>query len=109
MNLNRTTLTGLVLFVSALALSACKPVPLTAPNEATMTIQANPQSIAIIGGASTITATVFKAVTDGGGTVADGTQIFFTTSLGVIEERVATENGIARANLQSNGRRDRRR
>ncbi len=104
MNLNRTTFTGLVLFVSALALSACKPVPLTAPNEATMTIQANPQSIAVIGGASTITATLFKAAGDGGGTVADGTQIFFTTSLGAIEERVATENGIARATLQSNGR-----
>ncbi len=34
MNLNQTTFTGFVLVVSALALSACKPVPLTAPGGA---------------------------------------------------------------------------
>ena len=104
MNLNQTTFTGFVLFVSALALSACKPVPLTAPGGASFTITANPTSIPAAGGTSTITIVMFKAAEDGGGTVADGTQIFLTTDLGVIEERVATTTGIARATLRSNGR-----
>ena len=47
---------------------------------------------------------MFKAKVDGGGAVADGTQVFLTTDLGVIEERVATTIGIARATLRSNGR-----
>ena len=104
MKLNQTTFTGFVLFVSALALSACKPVPLTAPGGASFTITANPTSIPAAGGTSTITIVMFKAAEDGGGTVADGTQIFLTTNLGIIEERVATTIGIARATLQSNGR-----
>ena len=103
MNLRNTSFFGLAL-LTVMSVAACKAVPLTAPNAATMTIVANPRSIAAVGGASTITATLFKAERDGGGTVADGTQIFFTSDLGVIEERVATTNGIARATLQSNGR-----
>ena len=47
---------------------------------------------------------MFKAEVDGSGAVADGTQVFLTTDLGVIEERVATTIGIARATLRSNGR-----
>ena len=104
MNLNEMTFTGFVLFVSALALPACKPVVLTAPGGASFTITANPTSIPAAAGASRITIVMFKAAEDGGGTVADGTQIFLTTNLGVIEERVATTLGIARATLQSNGR-----
>ena len=88
MNLRNTSLFGLAL-LTIISVAACKAVPLTAPNEAAMTIVANPQSIAAVGGRSTITATVFKAARDGGGTVADGTQIFFTSNLGIIEERVA--------------------
>jgi hypothetical protein len=92
----------------ALALSllwACGgEVPLTAPEGATLTIEANPKSIPTVGGRSTITVIGFKAAVDGGGTLADGTQIFFTTDLGAIEERVEMENGIARATLQSDGR-----
>jgi len=94
----------IVLVTSGVTLTTCNPVPLTAPNEATIAVQANPKSIPAVGGASTITATVFKAAGDGGGTVADGTQVFFTTDIGIIEERVATRNGIARATLQSTGR-----
>jgi len=94
--------------LAALALSAFAScggqVPLTAPEGATLTLEANPKSIPAIGGRSRITVVAFKAPEDGGGTVADGTQIFFTTDLGVIEERVATENGIAQATLQSDGR-----
>ncbi|TDI44412.1 MAG: hypothetical protein E2P02_09705 [Acidobacteria bacterium] len=93
-----------VLIVAVLTLVQCKPVPLTAPGGATFTITANPTSIPAVGGTSTITIVMFKAAEDGGGTVADGTQIFLTTNLGIIEERVATTIGIARATLQSNGR-----
>lgn len=104
MSLRKTIFVGVALFVTAFGLSTCDPVPLTAPNEATMNLQANPLSIPAVDGASTITATVFKAASDGGGTVTDGTQIFFTTTLGIIEERVATVNGVARGTLRSNGR-----
>ena len=93
-----------VLIVAVLTLVQCTPVPLTAPGGATFTITANPTSIPAVGGTSTITIVMFKAAEDGGGTVADGTQIFLTTNLGIIEERVATTVGIARATLQSNGR-----
>ncbi len=93
-----------VLIAAALTLVQCKAVPLTAPGGASFTITANPTSIPAVGGTSTITIVMFKAAEDGGGTVADGTQIFLTTNLGVIEERVATTIGIARATLQSNGR-----
>ena len=93
-----------VLIVAVLTLVQCTAVPLTAPGGATFTITANPTSIPAVGGTSTITIVMFKAAEDGGGTVADGTQIFLTTNLGIIEERVATTIGIARATLQSNGR-----
>jgi hypothetical protein len=104
MKLNQPIFKGLLLFLSAWTLVVCQAVPLTAPGGATMAIQANPLSIPAVGGTSTITVTAFKGADDGGGTVADGTQIFFTTNLGVIVERAATTNGIARAALQSDGR-----
>jgi PKD domain/IPT/TIG domain len=87
----------------ASSLFGCGSVPLTAPNGGTLTIEANPKSIPAVGGKSTITVIGFKSAGDGGGSLPDGTQIFFTTDLGAIEERVATENGIARATLQSDG------
>lgn len=91
--------------LAALVLAQCGgAVPLTAPAGATLTMDANPKSIPVVGGRSTITVIGFKSEDDGGGTLPDGTQIFFTTDLGVIEERVAMKNGIARATLQSDGR-----
>ena len=74
MNLRNTSFFGLAV-LTVMSVAACTAVPLTAPNEATMTIVANPQSIAAVGGASTITATQIKAQRDGGGTVANGTKI----------------------------------
>jgi PKD domain len=95
----------LAFYALAYLLSGCGgAVPLTAPDGATLSIQANPKSIPAVGGTSTITVVGFKSAGDGGGTLSDGTQVFFTTDLGVIEERVAMENGIARATLQSDGR-----
>ncbi len=79
-------------------------VPLTATEGAELSISANPTAIPVFGGVSTITVVGFKAVADGGGPLSDGTQIFLTTDVGVIEERVETRNGVARANLRSNGR-----
>ena len=94
--------------LAALALSCLAvcdgEVPLTAPEGSTLTIEANPKSIPAFGGRSRITVVAFKASGDGGGTVADGTQVFFTTDLGAIEERIETVNGIAQAMLQSDGR-----
>jgi hypothetical protein len=79
-------------------------VPLTAPGGAGLTISANPTAIPIVNGESVITVIGFKRAEDGGGPLTDGTQIFFTTTVGAIEERVQTVNGIARAHLRSNGR-----
>jgi hypothetical protein len=77
---------------------------LTAAEGAELSISANPTAIPVFGGVSTITIVGFKSVEDGGGPLTDGTQIFLTTDVGLIEERVETRNGIARANLRSNGR-----
>ena len=98
------TLTGLVGLAIA-SLSGCGgEVPFVSPDGATLTISANPTVIPLVNGESTITVIAFKSPEDGGGTVPDGTQIFFTTTVGVIEERVSTTSGIARAKLRSNGR-----
>jgi hypothetical protein len=89
----------------SLTLAGCNAgVPLTAPEGATLQISANPTAIPVQNGVSTITVLGFKGATDGGGPLPDGTQIFFTTNVGTIEERVETKNGIAHAFLRSNGR-----
>lgn len=79
-------------------------VPLTAPEGAELSITANPTAISVFEGVSTITVVGFKAVADGGGPLTDGTQIFLTTNVGTIEERVEMQNGVARGTLRSNGR-----
>jgi hypothetical protein len=79
-------------------------VPLTAPKGAELFISANPTAIPVFEGVSTITVVGFKGADDGGGPLTDGTQIFFTTDVGTIEERVEMQNGVARGNLRSNGR-----
>lgn len=100
--------TWLILVLASLAgaqLTVCGgQVPLTASSGAELSIIANPTSIPVIDGVSTITVTGFKSVDDGGGTLSNGTQIFFTTNVGIIEERVEMKNGIARGFLRSNGR-----
>jgi hypothetical protein len=100
--LNRWAL-GAVLVVAAF-MTHCDTVPLTAPTGAELSIAANPMSIPVSGGVSTITVTGFKSTDDGGGPLADGTQIYFTTNVGQIEERVEMENGVAKGYLRSDGR-----
>ncbi len=79
-------------------------VPLTATGAATLFISANPTAIPVFNGASAITVVGFKDPEDGGGPLTDGTQIFFTTNVGTIEERAEMRDGVARATLRSNGR-----
>jgi hypothetical protein len=94
-------LTGLAF----LALARCGgEVPLTATEGSELSITANPTAISVFDGVSTITVVGFKAVADGGGPLTDGTQIFLTTNVGTIEERVEMRNGVAYGNLRSNGR-----
>ena len=85
-------------------LTACEPVPLTATTGSVLSINANPTAIPAINGVSTITVTGFKRPEDGGGPLSDGTQIFLTTNVGVIEERVEMVNGVARGFLRGDGR-----
>ena len=94
----------LVCVAALFSLSQCEKVPLTATEGSTLFITANPTAIPAIGGVSTITVTGFKRVEDGGGPLPNGTQIFFTTNVGLIEERVAMENGVARGYLRGDGR-----
>lgn len=100
----------LVACVLALSsLSDCKAVPLTAPAGSELFISANPTTIPAIGGVSTITVTGFRPPASGdapsaGGTLPDGTQIFFTTNVGQIESRVEMTNGVAYGFLRGDGR-----
>lgn len=103
MGRNRRKVTLAALAVSILAKCGGE-VPLTATEGAELSITANPTAIPVFGGVSTITVVGFKAVADGGGPLSDGTQIFLTTNVGLIEERVEIQNGIARGNLRSDGR-----
>ena len=90
--------------VALVSLIRCDSVPLTATTGSELSITANPTAIPAVNGVSTITVTGFKSADDGGGPLPDGTQIFFTTNVGIIEERVEMQNGVARGFLRGNGR-----
>lgn len=98
------TIGGVVSLLAAIGAVSCKEVPLTATEGAELSMTANPTSIGARGGVSTITVFGFKSQENGGGPLTDGTQVFLTTDLGVIEERVEMVNGIARASLRADGR-----
>ena len=85
-------------------LTTCDEVPLTATTGSVLFISANPTAIPAINGVSTITVTGFKRPEDGGGPLSDGTQIFLTSNVGVIEQRVEMTNGVAYGFLRSDGR-----
>lgn len=70
-----------------------------AVNDYSMWLRAQPQAIVADSySATTITADVRDSQ---GNSVPDGTQVEFTTSLGIIENRAQTSSGIARVRLQS--------
>ena len=95
---------ALLSLAPALAIRCGGGVPLTASAGAELSISANPTAIPAVDGVSTITVVGFKGPDDGGGPLPDGTQIFLTTNVGVIDERVEMKNGVARGFLRSDGR-----
>lgn len=91
-----------VLTVGVLA-TACVPEIAIRPDTAVLQIYANPTAIPIVDGVSIISVFGFRSF-NGEETLPDGTEILFATNVGIIEERVPMERGVARATLRSNGR-----
>lgn len=79
----------------------CNQAILTAPEGATLFIQANPTRIPAFGGVSVISVRVFESI---GTPVADGTVVQFFTNLGRIDEQAKTNDGVARVNLVADSR-----
>ncbi len=82
---------------------ACDKVTPVAPVGATITLSINPTRIAAQGEAATITAIVRK---EDGTPVNPGTQVNFSTTLGVVDPEVAftDETGVAKSTLTGDGR-----
>ncbi len=84
-----------------ISLASCEEAPLTAPNGSSIFLQANPGFVIANGGCSVVTA----VVTEPPGTfVPDGTEVFFFTNLGRIDQSGKTVRGIARVNFVSDSR-----
>lgn len=81
--------------------SSCHQAIQTAPDGSTVTLYANPKSIAAYGGVSVISALVYD---NSGQPAADGTVVQFFTELGRVEEQGRTNDGVARVNLVADGR-----
>lgn len=81
--------------------SSCHQAIQTAPDGSTITLYANPKSIAAYGGVSVISALVYD---NSGQPAADGTVVQFFTELGRVEEQGRTNDGVARVNLVADGR-----
>jgi len=89
-----------IAFIIALSfMLACQKVDLTAPEDASLSIAANPSIIDLNGGTAQIIVIISKA---DGTPVPNGTAVYFTTNLGEIEPRKTTSNGRAEAILTSN-------
>jgi hypothetical protein len=100
-----------VVALAGFALGSCTGSVVGAPPGSEITVVANPPFIVANGGVSVITAIVLEdaaSIPDGreafGTPVPDGTVVQFLTSLGRIDEQAKTKNGVARANLVSDGR-----
>lgn len=93
----RLLTTGLAL----VALASCEEAPLTAPNDSTIFLQANPMFVIANGGISVVTA----VLTEPAGTlVPDGTEVLFFTDLGRIDPVGKTVRGVASVNFVSDSR-----
>jgi hypothetical protein len=89
------------LLLAFISLANCEEAPLTAPNGSSIFLQANPGFVIANGGISVVTA----VVTEPAGTfVPDGTEVFFFTNLGRIDQTGKTVRGIARVNFVSDSR-----
>jgi hypothetical protein len=92
----------LLTFVSLLPVAGCDKVDPVAPTGTTLTISANPAKIQSATGTSTITVVARRA---NGQPIIPGTQIRFSTDLGVIDAVAETDNsGVATATLRGTGR-----
>jgi len=78
--------------------TACQSVDPVAPEDAIMTVSANPPVINAGGDTSVITVIITRS---DGYPVPDGTVVYLTTTLGTIEGRVTTTEGVARSILTS--------
>lgn len=89
---------AITILLAVLILFAAAQV-VCAPATYTMWLKAHPQAIVADGRSET---TISAEVRDSSGqSVADGTTVDFTTSIGTIERTVRTVGGVARARLQS--------
>lgn len=84
-----------------LVLTACEAVPLLSPEGSRIVLQANPPFVVANGGRSVVTAVLTEAT---GTFVPDGTEVFFFTNLGRIDDRAKTVSGVARANYVADSR-----
>lgn len=89
-----------VVAVAAGALS-CQGAYLTAPTDSTITLSANPPTVAAHGGTSEIRAFVIEPA---GTYVSDGTVVRWTTNLGRIDAETRTRRGVATARFVSDSR-----
>lgn len=95
--LNRVILVSACLAVLISGGIACKSAPLFAPTESTISLVANP-TIVPLNGEAVLVATL---VEPGGTPVPNGTQVFFTTSLGELAHTsVGTDNSVATTTLR---------
>jgi adhesin/invasin len=85
----------LVALLGVLILPACEGVNLTAPTGAVLTVTVSPSTIGI-GQTANVTAIATQST---GFPVADGTTVYFTTTLGTITPTGETNDGIAHAVL----------
>jgi hypothetical protein len=99
--LQRSLLLASVCFLAASGLSCDSAIP-TAPGGTLLTISANPSQITL-NGVSTVTVVGRKP---NGSPLNEGTEIFFSTSLGSINPAVVAvdEDGVARTSLRGDGR-----
>jgi PKD repeat protein len=93
-------LLALLIGASAIGLVACEKMALTAPTQSTISLFTN-TNIVPVNGSAEITATVIE---QGGTPVHNGTQVTFTTTIGVIEPSEArTRDGKATVRLLTGG------
>ena len=87
--------------LAAAAAATCEKVPLTAAPGSTLTLIANPTFVPANGGRSLLTAILVEPA---GTFVPDGTEVFFFTNLGQVQESAKTVNGVARVYFVSDAR-----
>jgi len=87
--------------LALVSLVRCESAPLTAPNDSTIFLQANPLFVIANGGISVVTAVVVEPA---GTFVPDGTEVFFFTNLGRVDPVGKTVRGVARVNFVSDSR-----